>query len=392
MLQRQVEIYTDGAAGKKPDQPVGYDRLREMAKEEMSEEAFAYVDCGAGGESTMRANVDAFERWRILPRMLSGVVQPDLNVELFGRRYEFPFLLAPIGALSIVHPDAETAVAGAAAQEGVGFVLSTVSSRPLEEVASVARATPRWFQLYWGKDPEFTASLLHRAEKAGFEVLIVTLDTMHIGWRERDLDNAFLPFLKAEGIANFTTDPVFRSNLDRPPEEDPAAAVRQFTAIATDPTLTWGNLDFLRGCWKGPIMVKGIQHPDDAQKAVDRGMDGVVVSNHGGRQTDGAVASLDALPDVVEAVGGRTVVMFDSGIRRGADAFKALALGARAVLLGRPYLWGLAARGEAGVRDVIRNFKADLGLTTALAGCGSLGEVRRDALTTAAPTHTHRQG
>ena len=312
----------------------------------------------------MRANREAFNRWQIVPRMLRDVSQRTLATRVLDLDLPAPVLLAPIGVQSIVHPDAEVAVARAASSEGVPFILSTASSKTLEEVAQAAGNGPRWFQLYWGRDPELTASFLSRAENAGYTAVVVTLDTNLLSWRERDVQNAYLPFLLGEGIANYLSDPVFRASLAQPPEQDPQSAIFRFVQVFTNPTLTWADLAFLRAHTRLPLILKGILHPDDARKALDAGMNGIVVSNHGGRQVDGAIASLDALPTVVEAIAGRVPVLFDSGIRRGSDVFKALALGAQAVLLGRPYMWGLALAGESGVRDVLLNLLADLDLTS----------------------------
>ena len=276
---------------------------------------------------------------------------------------------------SIVHPDAELAVARAASSAGVPFILSTASSKTLEDVAQAAGDGLRWFQLYWGRDPELTASFLSRAERAGYSALVVTLDTNLLSWRPRDIQHAYLPFLLGEGVANYVSDPVFRAALAKPPEEDPQAAVLHFVRVFTNPTLTWDDLVFLRSHTSLPIILKGIVHPDDARKAREYGASGVIVSNHGGRQVDGAVASLHALPEIVEAVGDSIPVLFDSGIRSGSDVYKALALGARAVLLGRPYMWGLALNGEQGVRDVLLDTLADLDLTLALSGHRTLETV-----------------
>jgi isopentenyl diphosphate isomerase/L-lactate dehydrogenase-like FMN-dependent dehydrogenase len=339
-----------------------------------------YVACGAGNGDTMRANREAFGRWRIVPRFLRDVSRRTLGIELLGRRLPAPVLLAPVGVQAMLHPEAELAVARAARALGVPLVLSTVSSTPMEAVAQALGEAPRWFQLYWPRDPALAASLVGRAERAGYSAVVVTLDTFLLGWRERDLQQAWLPFAHGQGLANYLTDPVFRAALPAPPEKDPAAAVRHFLAIAGNPALVWDDLAWLRRQTSLPILLKGLLHPDDARRAVELGVEGVIVSNHGGRQVDGAVASLDALPAVVEAVAGRTAVLFDGGIRRGADVFKALALGARAVLLGRPYCWGLAVAGEAGVREVLRNLMADFELTMALDGCASCADISRDSI------------
>ena len=374
-MQRQLAIYKEGAGGQPPEQPVLIERLRQQVRRTLDPKAWGYLEGGAGSEQTMRANAEAFRRWQIVPRMLRGVSHPDASIELLGHRLRFPVLLAPIGVQSILHPEAEVAVARAASSLGVPVVLSTASSKPMEEVAAAMGDCPRWFQLYWSKSPEFTASLLGRAEAAGYSAIVVTLDTLQLGWRPRDLDNGYLPFLDGDGVGNYFSDPVFCSQLERPPHEDPASAVLHFARIFCDTTLTWESLGFLREHTKLPILLKGIEHPDDARKAMDSGVDGVVVSNHGGRQVDGSIGALDALPGVVEAVDDRIVVLFDSGVRQAADVFKAVALGARACLLGRPYAYGLAARGEDGVRDVLHNLLAELDLTMALAGCGTVTDI-----------------
>jgi isopentenyl diphosphate isomerase/L-lactate dehydrogenase-like FMN-dependent dehydrogenase len=375
-----MEIYLAGLNGQRPSQPLAPEEMEERARAVLPTPAYIYVAGGAGAEDTVRANRDAFRRWRIVPRFLRDVSRRDLGVELLGRRLPAPLLLAPVGVQSMLHPEAELAVARAARSLGVPMVLSTVSATPLEAVAEALGDSPRWFQLYWPKDPDLAASLVGRAERAGYEAVVVTLDTFLLGWRERDLQLAWLPFAHGQGIANYLTDPVFRAALPAPPEEQPAAAARHFLAVVSNAALTWDDLSWLRRQTRLPILLKGILHPDDARRAVDRGIEGVIVSNHGGRQVDGAVGSLDALPAVVEAVAGRTAVLFDGGIRRGADVFKALALGAKAVLLGRPYCWGLAVGGEQGVREVVRNLLADVELTLALAGCASWAEVGRDSL------------
>ena len=379
-IERQLEIYQSGLKGAKAAVPVSPVLLEQKAREVLEPRAYDYVAGAAGGEQTARANLEAFYRWRIVPRMLRDVSQRDLSIELLGRTLPAPVLLAPVGVQGIIHAEAELATARAAASLGIPSVLSTLSSRPLEPVAQACGDAPRWFQLYWTTHPEVTASLLRRAEAAGYSALVVTLDTAILGWRERDLQHSYLPFLQAEGLANFFTDPVFRSLLPRPPQEDPVAAVRLWAGICSNTTLTWNDLSFLRGHTRLPILLKGVLHAEDGQRALDAGMDGLIVSNHGGRQVDGAIAALDALPAVVRAVNRRIPVLFDSGIRRGADAIKALALGARAVLLGRLYIWGLALGGEMGVREVLLNFLADLDLTFALSGYRSCRELDETAL------------
>jgi isopentenyl diphosphate isomerase/L-lactate dehydrogenase-like FMN-dependent dehydrogenase len=377
----------------------------------MSPQAFAYVAGGAGSERTIAANRAAFDRRRIVPRVLRDVSGRDLSVELLGRRLPTPFLLAPIGVLELAHRDSDLAVARAAAAEGVPMIFSNQASRPMEECAAAMGGSPRWFQLYWSSSDDLVVSFLRRAEACGCGAIVVTLDTKILGWRARDLELAHLPFATGMGIAQYTSDPVFRglvdpSAVERSGPPTPAAvralvratrsypgsfrdnlrsgagvaAVRKVMEIYSRPSLTWDDFAWLRERTTLPIVLKGILHPDDARLAVEHGLDGIVVSNHGGRQVDGAIASLDALPDVVQAVDGRIPVLFDSGVRTGADAFKALALGAAAVLLGRPYVYGLALRGEQGVRDVIRNAVADFDLTMALSGCRTVADIRPECL------------
>ena len=380
-MHRQVEVYTAGMmAGTPPDYPVSYERLRERAEAVLDPEAYAYVAGGAGAEETVRSNRTAFERWKLVPRMLRDVSERDLSVELFGRTLPVPVLLAPIGVQSIVHDDAELATARAADSLDVPFVLSTASSETMEDVAAAAGEVPRWFQLYWSGDKELTASLIERAEAAGYDALVVTLDTPLLGWRERDVEQAYLPFLDAEGVANYFSDPAFRDALDDPPEEDPDAAVMHFVDVFTNAEATWDDLAVVQEATDLPVVLKGILHPADARLAVEHGVDGVVVSNHGGRQVDGALGALDSLPGVVAAVEGEIPVLFDSGVRRGADAVKAIALGADAVMLGRPYAYGLALGGEEGVRAVLKNFLADLDLTLALSGHTSFDDLEASEL------------
>ncbi len=378
--ERQFQIYLTGLQGQRPALPIASDALERQANERMSHEARGYIAGGAGSEDTMLANRAAFQRWRIVPRMLRDVSQRDLSVQILDMQLPFPLLLAPIGVQSIVHLEAEVAVARAASSLGMPLILSTASSKSIEDVAQAMGDVTRWYQLYWSKVPDLNASFVSRAERAGYKAIVVTLDTGLLSWRPQDLQQAYLPFLLGEGLANYFSDPVFRQALDQTPEENPLAAIQHFSAIFSNPMLTWDDLNFLRQHTSLPIVLKGIMHPDDALKALDYGIDGIIVSNHGGRQVDGAQASLDALPRTVAAVKGQIPLLFDSGIRDGADAFKALALGARAVLLGRPYIWGLALAGEEGVREVLQNFLADLDLTLALSGYTSWKEVDASAL------------
>ena len=376
----QNEVYLKGLFGELPDLPFGWRELQAAGEKAMTPQAVGYVSGGAGGEETMRANREAFDSWRLLPRMLRGVPgQRDLTTTLLGTTLPAPVLLAPVGVLSIVHAEAERAVARAAARLRVPMVVSTASSTAMEDVQTELAGSPGWYQLYWPRDRELAASFVSRAERAGYEALVVTLDTWQLGWRPRDLVTAYLPFLQSEGIANYTSDPVFRAGLDKTPEEDPGAAVLKFVGLFNNPELTWDDLAWLKEQTSLPIVLKGLQHPDDARRAVDAGVFAVVCSNHGGRQVDGAVGALDALPGVVAAAGDLPV-LFDSGVRTGADAVKALALGAKAVLLGRPWVQGLALAGEEGVHHVLRGFLADLDLQLGLSGHASVDELSPDSL------------
>jgi lactate 2-monooxygenase len=369
--QRQQQIYALGMTGNAISVPVSLSMLEQRAKEMLSPPVFDYVAGGASGEDTMRANREAFYHWRIVPRMLRDVSQRDLSIELFGAKLPAPVILGPVGVQGILHSEGEVATARAAASLGVPFTLSTAASRTIEEVAQAADHAGkclRWFQLYWGKNPDLTASMLQRAERAGYKALVVTLDTSMLAWRERDLQHAYLPFILGQGLGNYFSDPVFRALLPQPPEQNPAAAIQVWSGLFSNTALTWRDIPFLRKHTALPIILKGILHPEDAAQALDAGVDGVIVSNHGGRQVDGAIATLEALPAVVREVRERIPVLFDGGIRRGPDVFKALGLGARAVLLGRLYTWGLVIAGEQGVRDVVLNLLADLDLTLALSG------------------------
>ncbi|MER6839078.1 lactate 2-monooxygenase [Streptomyces platensis] len=364
----QYEIYLHGMTGAVPRLPTDLTRLERLAEQRLGPGPVGYVAGSAGTGSTAVANRAALDRRRIVPRMLRDVQERDLSVEVCGRALPAPLALAPVGVLSIMHPDAESAAARAAAAQGVPYILSSASSTPMEEVAESMGDGERWFQLYWAKDREVTRSFLHRAKAAGYTALFVTLDTPLLAWRPRDLDQAYLPFLHGVGTANYFSDPAFRAGLAKPVDEDPNAAVRHFVGMFADPAKTWPDLAFLRENWDGPIVLKGILHPDDALRAADAGVDGVVVSNHGGRQVAGSVAAADALPRVVEAAAGRLTVLFDSGIRTGDDIFKALALGAKSVLVGRPYAYGLGLDGQAGVEHVLRCLLAEFDLTLALSG------------------------
>jgi isopentenyl diphosphate isomerase/L-lactate dehydrogenase-like FMN-dependent dehydrogenase len=362
--------------------PVAYDDWESAAREKLEPHAFDYIAGGAGTEDTMRANRAAFQRWRLVPRMLRGAVERDLAVEVLGTPSPAPFMLAPVGVQGIAHPDAEVAVARACAATGVPLVVSSAASTPMEPIAEALGDTPWWFQLYWVNDREVVQSLVQRAAAAGASAIVLTLDTLHLGWRDRDLRNhAFLPFLGAKGIAQFTSDPVFRSRLAETPEENPLMAGATWVTMFPNLGLTWADTAWLKEITDLPLVAKGVLSADDAQMAIAAGFGGVIVSNHGGRQVDGAIATLDALPEVRGAVGAGYPVMLDSGIRRGSDVLKARALGADAVFIGRSYVWGLVVGGARGVEQVIRNLAAETDLTMALCGAHRYQEVDASLVT-----------
>ncbi|HUK96453.1 MAG TPA: alpha-hydroxy-acid oxidizing protein [Gaiellaceae bacterium] len=375
MIQNAIYI-----AQQPPEWPISADDWERAAAARLDPGAYGYIAGGAGSESTVRANLEAFDRHRIRPRMLSGNVRRELSVEVLGLRSPAPFLLAPIGVLSIAHEDGEPAVGRASASSGVPMVLSGAATHPLEEVAETG--CPRWYQLYWPNDRELCASFVARAEAAGYSAIVVTLDTLSLGWRPRDLRAAYLPFLQGEGCGVYFSDPVFLSRLDKPPAEDQLTAAATMLAHFPNLGLAWDDLDWLRGRTSLPLLVKGILRADDAKLALEHGIDGLIVSNHGGRQVDGAVAALDALVEVRDALPD-AVVLMDGGIRCGADIVKAVALGADAVLIGRPYAYALAVGGQRGVEELIQNLMAELDLTLALAGVTSVRDLDRSWLISA---------
>jgi len=412
-LDRQRTIYINGATGARPGLPVDFIRLEHEAQAKMPPEARAYIAGGAGRETTMAANNSAFDRWRIVPRMLRNVEHRDTTTNLFGSPMPAPFFLAPIGVLEMAHPNADLAVARAATQSGIPYIFSNQASVPMETCAAAMGATPRFFQLYWSRSDDLVVSFLQRAKASACSGIVVTLDTTMLGWRTRDLDMASLPFLKGMGIAQYTSDPVFRMLMEQsdftPKTKTKITwsaiqtlfsatrrfpgpflanlrsgaglqAVRTFIGIYSRPNITWSDLPFLRKHTDLPIILKGILHPDDARKALDYGVDGIYISNHGGRQVDGAIGAIEALPGIAEVVRGKVPLLIDSGFRGGADVFKALALGADAVGIGRPYCYALALNGQAGVEELLANWMADFELTMGLAGCKNLGEVRNAEL------------
>jgi isopentenyl diphosphate isomerase/L-lactate dehydrogenase-like FMN-dependent dehydrogenase len=415
---RQTAIYRAGVLGRRPAVPTNFAELERRAKRSMSAKGWAYVAGGAGEGRTMRNNREAFDRWAIVPRMAHGITRRDLSVEVLGKRLSSPILLAPVGAGQMIDADADLHIARAAAQAGVPYVFTNQGGTPMEQLAEAMGDAPRWVQLYWSTDEGLVDSLIQRAEAIDAGALVVTLDTTTLGWRPQDLNLGSLPFAQGLGIGQYTSDPRFRelvreriataresgikqevevtlgairsllsitrnhpgrflANLRSP---EPRASVEAFLDIYSNPALSWDHLATLRERTRLPVVLKGILHPDDARRAFDLGVDAVVVSNHGGRQVDSSIASLEALQDVREAVGSEPTVLMDSGIRTGADVFTALALGADAVLLGRPYMYGLAVAGQRGVEEVIANVIAELDLTMSLTGVRDVVHISTDML------------
>ncbi len=372
----QNEIYNAGLKGILPAYPVDFATLEKRAHEALGPSLTNYVAGGCGDEHTQDQNAAAFRHWGMVPRMMVDCSTRDLSIELFGHRYPTPLFMAPIGLNGEASQDrhGDMAAARASALTGVPFCASTLANDPLEDVKAACGDTPAWFQLYTPKNRELATSLIRRAEEAGYKALVVTLDTWVTGWRPRDLNASNFPQLRGKVLQNYFTDPVFRSLLAKPPEEDPAAAI--FTWAATfGQVLTWDDMAWFKSVTKLPIVLKGICHPDDARRAVDSGADAVYCSNHGGRQANGGIATIDLLADVV-AASGDVPVLFDSGVRSGTDAVKALAMGARAVGVGRPYTYGLALGGAEGAAFVLKSILAEADLLMAVNGYPTLADVR----------------
>jgi lactate 2-monooxygenase len=417
-IERQRLIYTEGLSGRRPPVPFHAQALRDLARQKMSAEAWAYIDGGAGNEESIATNASAFSRLAIRPHMMRPNETADFSTSLFGLSLNFPVLLAPIGALDLICRDADRIVARACQDTGTPFIFSNQAGTPMEVCAADMGDTPHWFQLYWSRSDDLVLSLVRRAEACGCRAIVLTVDTTLLGWRSRDLTLGYLPFLRGMGMAQYTSDPVFRdllhkgeglsaSGAPRPAinlttianllrlkarypggfwknlrSSEPLAAVQLFTSIYSNPALSWEKVSWLREQTRLPILIKGILRADDARQAAASGAHGLIISNHGGRQVDGAWPTILALQEIRKALPKPFPILLDSGIRSGCDCFKAIALGADAVLLGRPYVYGLAIAGQRGVRDVIRNLLNDFELTARLAGCGNLSEVNDDMIIT----------
>ena len=376
----QTEIYLAGLSGVMPQFPMSFAELERRAESAMPPGTWSYVAGGAGDENTQRSNRTSFDRWGLIPRMLRATTERDLSVELFGHFLPTPLFLAPVGVIGICTQDGhgDLATARAAAATGVPMVASTLSQDPMEDVAAEFEETPGFFQLYCPTDPEVAASLVHRAQAAGYRGIVVTLDTWVTGWRPRDLATSNFPQLRGRCLQNYFSDPVFRSRLQQAPEDDLGTAILTWATMFGRP-LVWDDLSWLRSLTTLPLILKGICHPDDARRAVDEGVDGIYVSTHGGRQANGGLAAIDCLAEVVAAVPD-VPVLFDSGVRSGADVVKALALGATAVGIGRPYAYGASLGGTAGIVHVLRTILAEADLLMAIDGYPRIADLTRDAI------------
>ncbi|MFJ5769672.1 alpha-hydroxy acid oxidase [Psychrobacillus sp. NPDC093180] len=354
--------------------PINFAELEQAAKEKLEVGPFGYIRSSAGGEETLRKNTESFAKYSIVPRFLNDVSSLNTEITLFGQIYPHPLFVAPVGMNKIAHEDGEIAVAKAAAKYNFPYIQSTVSSYSIEEVAAATEGSTKWFQLYWSKNKEISYNIVKRAEQAGYKAIVVTVDTVMLGWREEDVRNQFSPLKKGIAKGNFITDPVFMASL---PDQTEDSIINGIVDYLYHPSLNWDAIAELKEQTSLPILIKGILHPEDAKLAIEKGIDGIIVSNHGGRQLDGVVASIDALPEIVEAVDGRIPVLFDSGIRRGADALKALALGATAVCIGRPFVWGLAAGGQAGVERVLESFLEETKVSISLSGVSHVTDLHK---------------
>lgn len=409
-IERQRQIYLNAIYGKKPLIPQSFQRLEELCRQSMSAKYFNYIYTGAGDNQGIKNNLKAFRQYEILPRWCNGVQSPDLSIKCLENKFEYPLLFAPIGVLELAHKNADAELALASQITQVPMILSSQSSAPMEQCAPLLKEVPWWFQLYFSRSRELTHSFVSRAEQAGAKAIVLTLDTVMLGWRNLDLESGFLPFLEGKGIANYTSDPYFLSCLEneslinertgRPSllhiikllksfpggiidnfrTKNPVKAVQVFTRIYSRPELNWDDIKWLRAQTNLPIFLKGILHADDALKAVDYGCNGVIVSNHGGRQVNNNVSSLDCLADIRKSVQQNFPVLLDSGIRSGTDIFIALALGANAVCIGRPYVYALHLAGHKGVQELVANFISELKILMSLTGCASIYEISKAGL------------
>ncbi len=411
-LQRQRGIYLKGFAGCVPTTPVSFAALEHKAQQMLPKKAFAYLAGGAGRETTIDRNRQALDQIKIHPHMLGGVQEVSMQLNWRARTLPAPFMFAPIGVLELAHHEADIALAKAASATGVPMIISSQASFPMEDIARHLGTTPRLFQLYYSQSQDLSRSFIRRAEAIDCSAIVVTLDTTLLGWRVRDLDLGYSPFLHGKGIAQYYSDPVFNQLPDatihdsvKPPltfeliksiihlsnripggllknilSQYGLKTVRKFSSIFSNPGMNWDDISRIKEWTKLPIYLKGILRPDDADKAASAGVDGIIVSNHGGRQIDGSISSVEALPSILYAVKGRMEVWVDSGIRTGSDVYKCIALGATGVLIGRPYAYALACNGTEGIKDVIDNISSELELIMTLSGCAKLSDIHSDLI------------
>ncbi len=402
---RQREVYLNGFAGLKSKIPFNANELEQLAKSKLSKNAFGYIATGAGSNQGIQNNLDAFAKYAIIPRMLNGNAEPDMSSTILNTKLPYPFLFAPIGVLGLAHPKGDLELAKSSKLSSVPMIHSNQASYSMEVCRDALGNTDSWFQLYFSKSKELVESLVFRAAESGNKAIVLTLDTTSLGWRNMDLENGYLPFLRGLGIAQYTSDPVFQKLMRNAPltnankkfpglidlitlfksypdsffnnlkTKNPVKAVRTFLDVFSRPELNWNDVIWLRSITKLPILLKGILHPDDASKALDFGIDGIIVSNHGGRQVDHVISTLDSLVEIKKVVPENYPLLMDSGIRKAADVFIALALGAKAVCLGRPYAYALSIGGKDAVVEYVQNMASELKITMSLLGCKRLEEI-----------------
>jgi len=410
---RQKEIYTKGALGHKPKIPIDFKTLELKASKILSKNAFGYIATGAGQEEGVFNNQKAFSSWNIVPSVASGIQTLNTKIELLGLDLPWPMMYAPIGVLDLARPKGDLLLAKASLESQIPMIISNQSSTSMEEIARALPSQNFWFQLYFSKSKELVRSFVQRAEACGAKAIVLTLDTTTLGWRQRDLNNAYLPFIRGLGITQYTSDPVFKELLQDVNQQkqkssgnifqklrllhellknypgsyfgnlksrEPIKAVRKFIEIYSRPELNWDDIQWLKEISNVPILLKGILNPQDAQKALNLGIDGIVVSNHGGRQIDRVISSLDALVEIKKVVPQNYPLIIDSGIRTGTDIFIAMALGAKAVLLGRPYVYGMTLNGSHGILEVTKNILAEFEITMKLTGCPNIESITEEKL------------
>ncbi|NOT37948.1 MAG: lactate 2-monooxygenase [Saprospiraceae bacterium] len=411
-LMHLKEIYLKGNSGIKPIIPLCYEELESKAKKALPKNSYDYIYTGAGKHIGVSNNQSAFKKYAIRPRMLHGNASLDTSVKIFDTQLQSPFLFAPIGVLELAHPKGDLELAKASRNLQIPMIISNQASYSMEAITDTLQNMDRWFQLYFSKNYEFVESLIQRAEETKCSAIVITVDTTILGWRQMDLQNAFLPFTLGKGIAQYTSDPVFKKLMQQKPSsynkmaitpalivnmlgalsrfpgsllsnlvsKDPIKAIRKFIEIYSKPDLNWNDIRWIKSKTKLPLLIKGILRSDDAKIAMQHGVDGIIVSNHGGRQVDHVISSLDALVEIKSQIPASYPLLLDSGIRTGTDAFIALCLGAKSVLVGRPYVYSLAINGHQGVTECMNNFITELHIMMMLSGVKNLNELSPELL------------